>query len=152
MSVARRQRRAPDTGTAPGLAPGLYARLDGVDYRLESRGGRWALWTGRQTPGFTPTGFTKGGTRRFFRTIAPDERLECFRVASHGTYRGLTVEIMTSSPATIMAVSRDPRSQDDGFTSVDRDQWGRLLSRDDPHLHVTTTRTTVPAPWRAART
>lgn len=149
MSAARRQRRAPEP-SAHELAPGLYARLDGVDYRLESRGGGWALWTGRQTPGFIPTGFTKGGTRRFFRTIAPAEQLECFRVVRHGTYRELTIDVMTSTPDHILAVTGDPRSRDAGFESLDRDLWALRLPVDDPDLRVTTTRTTVPAPWKTA--
>jgi hypothetical protein len=150
VTVARRQRRSPETSTPAELAPGLYARLDGVDYQLGHRGSTWVLWTGRQTPGFTPTGFTKHGTRRFFRAIAPDEQLGCFRVARHGTYRDLTIEIMSSTPDQVVAVSRDPRSRDAGFSSIDRGQWSMPLRTDDPDLRVTTTRTTVPAPWGSA--
>lgn len=148
--MARRQRRAPETGTAPGLAPGLYARVDGVEYQLGRRGSTWVLWTDHQAPGFTPTGFTKHGTRRFFRAIVPDQQTECFRVARSCTYRDLEIEIMSSTPDQVLAVSRDPRSRDAGFVSIDRGQWARHLSSDDPHLHVTTARKTVTAPWGPA--
>ena len=139
MSVGRRQRRSLETGTTPELAPGLYACLDGVEYRLGHRGSTWVLWTGRQTPGFTPTGFTKHGTRRFFRTIAPDEQLECFQGREARHLPGPHDRDHEQHPDQVVAVSRDPRSRDAGFASIDRGQWARPLRTDDPHLRLTTT-------------
>ncbi|MFJ4223981.1 hypothetical protein [Microbacterium sp. NPDC089695] len=128
-------------------APGLYARLKGVEYALVSRGGGWVLQTESATPGFEKAAATKRGGARYERRIAPGEKLDCFRLSHSGTYRKIPVTISPSNQGRVMAITKDPRARDNGFDSFERDEWVKLVSENDRELRITATRTPVPAPW-----
>lgn len=127
--------------------PGLYARVDGAEYPLIRHGGGWAVWAESPAPGFAPAPFTKHAGARYERAIAPNEKLECFRLSHSGVYRKIPVAVSPSNQGRVMAVTKDERAPDNGFDSFERDEWVKLIPLDDSQLRITTTRTPVPAPW-----
>lgn len=132
-----------DTKSADSLRQGQFAVCDGVEYRLGTRGGSWTLLTAKPLPGFTKL---RSGV--FFRKIAADEQMECFRISHRGTYRGIDVSIYSSDQGRVMAVTNDVRARDDGFELFDRDQWMKLIDREDGDLRFQEVRTSIPMPWR----
>ncbi len=122
-------------------------RYQGVDYPLVSQGSGWVMRTERATKGFEKAAATKGATTRYERRIAPEERLECFRLSHSGTYRGLPVRISPSNDGRVMAIAKDSRARENGFDSFERDEWVKLVPENDRELRITATRTPVPAPW-----
>ncbi|MHC9045434.1 hypothetical protein ACYX8G_12660 [Microbacterium saperdae] len=132
-----------DTKSADSLRHGQFAVCDGVEYRLGTRGGSWTLLSAKPLPGFT-----KVRSGEFFRKIAEDEEMECFRITHRGTYRGIDVSISGSNRGRVMAVTKDVRARDDGFEPFERSEWVKLIDREDGDLRVQEVRTSFPMPWR----
>lgn len=124
-------------------AAGLYARLGGVEYKVVSKAG-WALWSAHPASGFHKSG------RGYLRPIQPGEKLDSYRISHRGTYRGITVDLAPSTAGRVMAVSRDRRARDEGFDTLERDEWVKLIPRNDSELRFTTTRSPEPGPWMKA--
>ena len=124
------------------LKSGLHTTLDGVDYRLVSTFG-WSVWSPTPAPGFTK----RPGKTGYFRAIDTRERLPCFDIANRGTYRGIAVEVGSSTKGRVAAYASDPRAGSAGFTQQGRSEWVALIDRSDPDLTFAERRTPVPPPW-----
>jgi hypothetical protein len=142
-SAQARAEAESDTKAADVLRDGQVAVCDGVEYRLGYRGGSWTLLATKPLPGFT-----KVRSGEFFRKIAEDEVMECFRISHRGTYRGIDVSISGSNRGRVMAVTKDVRARDDGFEPFERDEWMKLIDRQDGDLRFHEVRTPMPMPWR----
>lgn len=124
------------------LKSGLHSVLDGVDYRLVSTFG-WSLWSLTPAPGFTK----RPGKTGYFRTISAKENLPCFHIDNRGTYRGIAVDVGSSTKGRVAAHASDSRAGSAGFTQQGRSEWVKLIDRSDPDLHFEEIRTPIPAPW-----
>lgn len=128
---------------------GRYVRVGKTEYPLASPGGNWALWSRTPIEGFRKIG------NGWVRNIAPDEQLECFRVAHHGTYRGIPVTVEPGDGALVRLDTRDPRAAEQGFERFgferpELQSWLTFVPADDRDLVFTTTRTPEPMPWAAS--
>jgi hypothetical protein len=47
-----------------------------------------------------------------------------------------------------MAVTKDDRARDDGFEPFERNEWVKLIPREDGELRIQEVRTPMPMPWR----
>lgn len=138
MSARLLEARVPDAV----MPAGLYVRIGAAEYRVIRAGG-WALWSPKPATGFAKV----AGVRGYVRSIAPGERLDCYRVAQRGTYRDVPVTAYPSSEAQVMVTSRDPRAVGLGFDPAERQEWVKVVQPSDQHLRFTTTRTPERAPW-----
>lgn len=133
---------------------GRYVRVGNTEYPLASPGGNWALWSPTPVEGFRRIG------NGWVRNIAPHEQLECFRVAHHGTYRGIPVAVEPSGDesdgrGSVRLDTRDPRAAEHGFERFGFERpevqsWLKFVPADDRDLVFTTTRTPEPMPWAAS--
>lgn len=133
--------------SSPLRAPGLYARLDGVEYEVLSIKARWVLVSHSPASGFTKLDSTTSGPTRYVHEITGDDRLDTYRLSYDGRYRGVDVQVHPRGDR-LMAVSKDSEARTLGFENFDRGQWMRFFPQDDPQLRFTATRTPTAAPWR----
>lgn len=124
------------------MPAGLYVRIGAAEYPVIRAGG-WALLSPKPATGFAKV----AGVRGYVRSIAPGERLDCYRVAQRGTYGEVPVTVYPSSEGRVMVTSRDPRAVGLGFDPAERQEWVKVVQPSDPHLRFTTTRTPERAPW-----
>lgn len=143
--AAQARAAAASETTTDVLRHGQFAVFNGVEYRLGTRGGSWTLLATKPVPGFT-----KVRSGKFFRKIAEDEVLECFRISHRGTYRGIDVSISNSNHGRVMALTKDDRARDNGFEPFERNEWVKLIDREDGDLRIQEVRTPMPMPkpWR----
>lgn len=129
------------------LAPGRFVRYRDTDYRLQHHAGRWWITADHEVD----ESFTKQGRRHFVKRLAHDDVLECYDLSRSGTYRGLSVEVVSGSASDYRVTSRDPEAHAEGFERDDhRSPMAKLIAFDDAELRFTTTRTPVPMPWKVA--
>lgn len=143
---ARARDADPEAGVLTMQKSGRYVRVGNTEYPLASPGGKWALWSPTPVEGFRKIG------SGWVRNIAPDEQLECFRVAHHGTYRGIPVTVEPGDGALARLDTRDPRAAEQGFERFgferpELQSWLKFVPVDDRDLAFTTTRTPEPMPW-----
>ncbi|WP_091030587.1 TY-Chap domain-containing protein [Microbacterium oxydans] len=146
---ARARGADPESGVLTMQKSGRYVRAGDTEYPLASPGGNWALWSPTPVEGFRKIG------NGWVRNIAPDEQLECFRVAHRGTYRGIPVTVEPGGGALVRLDTRDPRAAEQGFERFgferpELQSWLKFVSADDRDLVFTTTRTPEPMPWAAS--
>lgn len=144
----------PQAGVLTVQKSGRYVRVGNTEYPLASPGGNWALWSPTPVEGFRKIG------NGWVRNIAPDEQLECFRVAHQGTYRGILVTVdpaddESDGRGTVRLDTRDPRAAELGFERFGFERpevqsWLKFVPADDRDLVFTTTRTPEPMPWAAS--
>lgn len=119
---------------------GLHGALNGVDYKLVSTFG-WSLWSLDPAPGFT----RRPGKTGFYRAV--DKDMPCFDIDHRGTYRGIPVDVGSSTGPQVTLSSSDRRAGAAGFIQKGRAEWMRVADRSDPELQFEEVRTPVPAPW-----
>ncbi len=124
------------------LKSGLFAVLDGVEYRIVSTFG-WSLWSLTPAPGFTK----RPGKTGYYRAIDRQEELPFFRIAHGGTYSGVPIQIASAGGGRVLLGSSDRAAGEAGFTRDGRNEWHKTVDRSDANLRIETTRTPVRAPW-----
>ncbi|MEU7479771.1 hypothetical protein AB0A63_27530 [Lentzea sp. NPDC042327] len=128
-------------------APGRFVRYRDVAYRLLHSPDKWWIASDHAVD----ESFTRTGRRYFVKHLGPDDVLDCYDLARPGTYRGLAVEVLTTTPQAYVVTTLDQRAGAEGFARADhRGPLEKLVAFDDPELRFTTELTPVRAPWQIA--
>jgi hypothetical protein len=128
-------------------APGRFVRYLDVTYRLRHSPGKWWISADHEVD----ESFSRTGRRHHEKRLRHDDVLDCFDIARPGTYRGMTVEVVTNTPREYVVTTHDPRADVEGFARSDhRGPLEKLIAFEDAELRFTTTLTPVPMPWKIA--
>ncbi|GLY47682.1 hypothetical protein [Lentzea sp. NBRC 102530] len=127
--------------------PARFVKYRDVAYRVQHMPGKWWITADHAVD----ESFVQKGRRTFTRQLTHEDVLECYDLARPGTYRGLVVEVSTTTAGAYVVTTRDPGASAEGFERRDhRTPLEKEIAFEDTELEFTTTLTPVPMPWKLA--